>query len=490
MQEAKQLQAHLTVMGLLQNDFYLRKIITTFAISNPSTLNYARLIFDRIQNPSTYIYNTMIRAYASTPNPIPAIHLYNCMQRRGAPPDNYTFPFLLKACSALRAPQKGEEVHCSVIKNGLDADLFVQNSLIHLYGSNADVNAAHQVYDGMLKRDVATWTTMVSCCAGFAPIELAWRLFNEMPERSIVSFSAMIAGFVGRGKFKEALHLFHDLQIARMEPNDSTLMSVLCACSSLGALDCGRWIHSYIHKTRGDELDTRITTALIDMYCKCGSLENALSVFRGSKEKFVGEWTAMITGLAMHGFGERSIELFEEMVGLEIKPNVVTFVAVLSACTHSGLVKDGLRYFECMKSKYGIEPTIEHLGCVVDLLGRAGLISEAVEFIRKMPIEANGAIWGALLNASRIHKNIEVGELAARWLIREEPGNGAVYMALLSLYGDVGRLDDVERIKREMKDAGSRKSPGCSMIEVDGNCREFVGGDRSHLALDAVTGLV
>lgn len=333
----------------------------------------------------------------------------------------------------------------------------------------------------MLERDVASWTSLVACYANSGSVESARRLFDDMPERNVVSFSAMIAGYVRKGRFKEALGLFLDFQVVGMEPpNDSMLVSVLGACANLGALDSGRWIHSCMHKIRGLEFDSRITTALIDMYCKCGSVQDALFVFEKAKVKQVGEWTAMITGMAVHGFGERSIELFENMVRLGIRPNVVTFVALLSACTHAGLVKEGLKYFEHMKVEYGIEPTIEHFGCVIDLLSRAGLIEEAIEFIRKMPMKANAAIWGALLSACRIHRNVEVGEIAARWLISEEPWNGAVYMALLSLYSEVERWDDVEKVKKEMKDVGSRKIPGCSMVEVDGACHEFVAGDKSH----------
>lgn len=332
----------------------------------------------------------------------------------------------------------------------------------------------------MFERDVASWTTLVACYANFDSIESARRLFDDMPARSVVSFSAMIAGYVRRGRFKEALGLFLDFQVAGMEPNDSMLMSVLSACANVGALDSGRWIHSYLHQIKGGEFDCRITTALIDMYCKCGSVQDAWFVFEKAKDKQVGEWTAMITGMAMHGFGERSIKLFENMVRLGIQPNVVTFVALLSACTHAGLVKEGLRYFECMKAEYGIQPTIEHFGCVTDLLGRAGLIDEAIKIIRKMPMKANAAIWGALLTACRIHRNVEVGEIAARWLISEEPWNGAVYMSLVGLYSELGRRDDVERVKKEMKDVGSRKTPGCSMVEVDRAFHEFVAGDKSH----------
>ncbi|OVA13583.1 Pentatricopeptide repeat [Macleaya cordata] len=480
MQEAKQLHAHIIATGLQQQELYLRKLINFFAISNPSSLYYARMIFDQIENPSTFIYNSMIRAYSASPNPQQALILYNQMFKNGPSPDKYTFPFLLKACSSLLDLRKGEETHCQSIKHGFSSNIFVQNSLIHLYGSNAKINMAHKVFDEMCDRDVATWTTLVTCNASHGSIEIARRVFDEMPEKSVVSFSAMITGYVRKGRFKEALELFRDLQIEGLEPNDSTIMGVISACASLGTLDTGRWIHSYIRHRKGNRFDSRINTALIDMYFKCGSIKDATNVFVGAKEKHVGEWTAMISGMAIHGFGERSMELFEDMVRSGVKPNVVTFVGLLSGCTHAGLVKEGLMYFERMKSEFGIEPTVEHCGCVVDFLGRGGLIDQAVEFMKEMTMEANAAMWGALLNACKVHKNIKVAELAAKWLVREEPWNGAIYMSLLSLYGEVGRWDDVEKVKREMKEVGCRKSPGCSLIEVNGVCYEFVVGDKSY----------
>ncbi|XP_010259704.1 PREDICTED: pentatricopeptide repeat-containing protein At5g66520-like [Nelumbo nucifera] len=480
MQEAKQLHAHIIIAGLQQQELYLRKLITFFAISNPSSLSYARLVFSNIETPSTFVYNTMIRAYATSSDPSQALHLYNQMRRQGTQPDRYTFPFLLKACSVLSDLHKGQETHCHVIKQGFLSDIFVRNSLIHLYGSNSKIKIAHRIFDEMPHRDIATWTTLVACCANFASIELARKLFDRMPERSNVSFSAMIAGYIRHGWFKEALQLFRRMQIEGLVPNNSTLSSVLCACANLGALDLGRWIHSFICEREGNKFDCRIITALIDMYFKCGSIKDALQVFAGAKKKFVGEWTAMISGMAMHGFGQTSIELFEDMVSSGIKPNAVTFVALLSGCTHAGLVDEGLRYFQRMTAEFGIEPTIEHFGCVVDLLGRAGLIGQAIQFIRDMPVEANAAIWGALLNACKVHKNVDVGELAARWLINEEPWNGVIYLSLLSLYREAERWDDVENVKREMKEVGCKKSPGCSLIEVNGDCHEFVAGDKSH----------
>ncbi|RZC56005.1 hypothetical protein C5167_014868 [Papaver somniferum] len=480
MQEAKKLHAHIIINGFQHQEIYLRKLITFFAITNPSSLNYARLIFDQIQKKSTFIYNTMIRAYSSSCNPQYSFILYNQMHRNGRPSlDKYTFPFLIKACSVLSDIRKGEETHCQAVKHGFGTNIFVQNSLIHFYGSNAKFNYARSVFDEMLERDVATWTTLLSCYANHGSVETARKLFKEMPEKSVVSFSAMITGYVRKGRFKEALELFRQLQMQGLEPNDSTIMGVISASANLGSLDTGKWIHSYIKNKKGNQFDSWINTALIDMYFKCGSIKDAILVFQGVKEKLVGEWTAMISGMAMHGFGERSVDLFENMVESGVKPNTITFVGLLSGCTHTGLVKEGLMYFERMETEFGIEPTVEHFGCVVDLLSRAGLIAQAVKFMNNMPLKANAAMWGALLNACRVHKNVEVGELAARWLLREEPRNAAIYMSLLSLYTEAKRWDDVVMVKREMKELGSRKSPGCSLIDVNGTSYEFVAGDKS-----------
>ena len=342
------------------------------------------------------------------------------------------------------------------------------------------MDCARRVFDEMAYRDIASWTTLLSCYAHSGSVEAARKMFDKMPERSVVSYSAMIAGYVRGNRFREALDLFRELFSRDIEPSDSCVMSVLCACANLGALNVGRWVYSYVCQRNGGRVDSRIATALIDMFFKCGSIEHALRVFQGAKEKHVGEWTAMLSGLAMHGLGEQLIEAFEEMVGSGVKPNIVTFVALLSGCSHSGLVNEGLNYFDRMERDFGVEPTVEHFGCVVDLLGRAGLIDQAMRFISEIPFGPNAAIWGALLNACRVFKNVEIGELAAQWLIKDEPWNGALYITLLSLYRKAGRWEEVERVKMKMKEVGCRKDPGCSLIEVDGICYEFVGGDKSH----------
>lgn len=417
----------------------------------------------------------MIRAYAASSSPHQALDLYSQMHQHGQLLDNYTFPFLLKAVTL----DKGEEIHCQALKHGFCSNLFVQNSLIYLYGSNCRIETARKIFDDISYRDTASWTTLITCYANYS-VEAARYMFDRMHARSVVTYSAMITGYVRKNQFKEALELFRELMEADIEPNDATIMSIISACSNLGALDVGRWIYSYLQCKKEDQFDSRITTALIDMFFKCGSIKKALQVFENAKQKHVGEWTAMISGLALHGLGNELMEAFEEMVGSGVKPNSVTFTALLSGCAHSRLVDEGLQYFDAMKRKFGIDPKIEHFGCVVDLLVRAGLIDQGLKFIRYMPFKANAAIWGALFNACRVYKNVEVGEIVARWLIRDEPWNGAIYMGLLGLYTESGMSNEVEKVKEEMKEVGCRKSPGCSLIEVDGICYEFVVVDKSR----------
>ncbi|XP_026430552.1 pentatricopeptide repeat-containing protein At5g66520-like [Papaver somniferum] len=292
------------------------------------------------------------------------------------------------SCSVLGVISKGEETHCQAVKHGFDIDIFVQSSLIHFHRSNDKFSFACKLFDEILERDVATWTTLLSCYANHGSTGTACELSKEMPEKGVVSFSAMITGYVRKGRFNKALELFRELQIQGLEPNDSTVMGVISASADLGSLDTSKWIHSYIRNKNGNRFDSRINTALIGMYFKCGSVEDGVFFFKGVKEKLVGERTTMISGITMHGFGERSVELFENMVESRVKPNAITFFGLLSGCTHAGLVKEGLMYFKRIKSEFGIEPTVEHFGCVVDFLGRAGLIAQEVDFVNNMPLKA------------------------------------------------------------------------------------------------------
>lgn len=326
-------------------------------------------------------------------------------------------------------------------------------------------------------------------------LDEASRLFRDMEERNVRTWNSILAGFVRGGRYKEVLDLFQEMMLGCVKPDKITVVSVVSASASLGALDQGKWVHGYL-KRRGLEFDVVIGTALIDMYGKCGSVEEAAEVFREMPKRDVLAWTAMISALAIHGLGEEAFALLEEMEERGLRPNSVTFGALLSACAHSGMVEKGRWCFDRMKRIYLIEPQVQHYACMVDLLGRAGLFEEAESLIGDMPMDPDLFVWGALLGACRMHGNVELGERVAARLITMDPLNHAYYIILSDIYAKAKRFADVKRIRAFMKDQGIMKtSPGCSLIEVDGQVYEFSAkGIRKELteemewALNVVSG--
>ncbi|KAB1226636.1 hypothetical protein CJ030_MR1G027481 [Morella rubra] len=262
-------------------------------------------------------------------------------------------------------------------------------------------------------------------------------------------------------------------------PNDATLVTVLSACARLGAIDLGKWVHVY-EESSGYKGNLYVGNALIDMYAKCGIIESAVDVFKSMAMKDLITWNTVINALAMHGHGSDALTLFCEMKNAGETPDGITFIGILCACTHMGLVKDGFSYFQSMVDVYSIVPQTEHYGCMVDLLARAGHLKQVLEFVRKMPVEADAVIWAALLGACRIYKNIELAELALEWLIELEPKNPANFVMLSNIYGDLGRWKDVARLKVAMRDTGLRKLPGCSLVEVNDSVVEFYSLDERH----------
>ncbi|GAB4841135.1 Pentatricopeptide repeat-containing protein At3g62890 [Ancistrocladus abbreviatus] len=304
-----------------------------------------------------------------------------------------------------------------------------------------------------------------------------------MPDRNVISWSCIINGYVKWGEHKEALALFREMQMLKgsgVSPNEFTLSGVLSACGRLGALEHGKWVHAYIDKC-GMKVDVVLGTSLIDMYAKCGSIERARSVFDNlGHNKDVTAWSALISGLAMHGLGEECLELFVKMLNQEVRPNAVTFLGLLCACVHCGLVDEGKKLFQRMSQEFGISPSIEHYGCMVDLCGRAGLIEEAWDVVKSMPMEPDVLVWGALLSASRTHGKIEVSEVAVRRLTELEPTNSAAHVLLSNLYAKIGRWKDVRHVRDLMEAKGIKKVPGCSLVEIGGVLYEFFVGDDSH----------
>ncbi|KAK1561808.1 hypothetical protein Q3G72_000958 [Acer saccharum] len=336
-------------------------------------LTYAFSIFSQLENPNLFIYNALIQGFSASENPSQSLHFYTQLQSQGLFPDNITFPFLVKACTKLVSVYMGIQVHAQIIKHGLLNDVYVQNSLVHMYATFGDMKAASNIFRRMHRSNVVSWTSM-------------------------------IAGYSKCGDVKSA---------QGVRANETVMVSVISSCAHLGALELGEKAHEYVERNNLD-VNLILGTALVDMYARCGCIEKAIRVFEGLPERDTLSWTSLIAGLALHGYAGMALKYFEEMVNTGLTPRDITFTAILSACSHGGLVEKGLEIFESIKIDYGIQPRLEHYGCVVDLLGRAGKLAEAEKFVLNMPIEPNAPIWGALLGACRIHKNVEIAERAGK----------------------------------------------------------------------------
>ncbi|GAB4858707.1 hypothetical protein Ancab_010180 [Ancistrocladus abbreviatus] len=424
----------------------------------------------------------MIRAYASKSHSgheassSPSIVLYKQMLYDGIRPDSLTFPFLIKEASSRFDAHMGQAVYAHVLRFGFDGDIYIQNSMIGFCSECRLLGNARKMFDEMSRRDIVSWNSMVVGCLRNGELDLASDLFRKMEERNIYTWNSMITGFVQAGQAKEGLKVFQEMQMMSdqdIRPDKITISSILSACASLGAIDHGNWVHEYL-KRNGLESDMVIGTALIDMYGKCGHVERAVEVFRQMPEKDVLAWSAMISVFALHGRAKEAFHLLREMNMQGLKPNHVTFVGLLSACAHAGLVEEGRWCFDVMKRVYLVEPQVCHYACMVDILSRAALFEEAEGLIGKMPMEPDVFVWGSLLGGCQLHGNVEVGEKVAVRLINLHPLNHAFYIILCDLYAKAGRYDAAKRIRNFMQEKGIQKDiPGCSMIEVNGIVHEF-----------------
>ncbi|KAK9116628.1 hypothetical protein Sjap_015575 [Stephania japonica] len=429
--------------------------------------------------PNTVIWNTLIKASPTSS----ALSIYLRMRFHGVHPDFYTFPFLLQSFTSPSELRSGQQVHAHVLLSGFSADDFVHTSLINMYSCCGNFTFAQQVFDEMLHPDIPSWNSIVNANVKLGCIDNARVLFERMPLRNVVSWSCMINGYVKCGGYREALGLFREMQALEgdsVKPNEFTMSSVLSACGGLGALEHGKWAHAYIGKC-GMAVDAVLGTSIIDMYVKCGSVERARCVFDElGARKDVMAWSAMMSGLAMHGRSEECIALFSEMQMHGVRPNAVTFLGVLCACVHGGLVNEGRDYFERMDSEFGITPQIQHYGCLVDLYARAGLIAEAWKIVKSMPMKPDVLVWGALLSGSRMHQDIKTCELSLKELIELEPNNSGAHVLLSNVYAKTGRWEDVRHVRNLMEAKRIKKVPGCSTVEVGGTLHEFMVGDESH----------
>jgi pentatricopeptide repeat protein len=472
-------------------------------------------LFWKMPNRNTVSWTAMITASAKHGHAEDALKLLGHMQQTGIRPNQFTFASVLPACANMGALKHGKEIHENIIRSGLHSDIVVGSALVDMYVKCGSIQEARTVFDNLPEQNVVSWNTMIAGYAKYGYVDeatnlfvkipvrdvVSWnamiagyvqngyldeavKLFQGMPERDVVSWNTMIAGYVQSGHFYEALTLFQELQLTGMKPDLDTFAGVLPACANLAALGHGKLVHKCIIRNGfQSDHDGFVGSALVDMYSKCGTIKDARLVFDRMPRRDVVSWNAMILGYAMHGHGRETLLLFEEMKDAGTMPDNVTFVGVLSACSHGGLVKDGWKYFHCMSQNYHMEPELEHYVCMVDLLGRAGHLDQVQIFIDKMPINPGPAVWRSLLGACKLHKNIELGECVAQLLFELDPENASPYVQLANIYAAAGRWDDAENVRKMMKDGGIKKMPGCSWIEVNNRVYVFLAGNRSNIQM-------
>ncbi|XP_042477975.1 pentatricopeptide repeat-containing protein At1g08070, chloroplastic-like [Macadamia integrifolia] len=554
--QLNQILSQAITTGRFTDPFVSSKLL--FSLSS-SDLTSARILFSKISNPNIFAWNFMFRAYSCSSSPWESITLYNLMRQNDVLPDNYTFPFILKACSRAQYLEKGEEIHGLGLKLGFEFDVFVQNSLISMYSTCGVIETARRVFDlvPVWVRDLVSWNSMISgylqrdfcgkalelfcemkggsserpneltavsvitACARIGDLNLGRRVhgfvavngfvldvflvsslidmytkfgrivdaqnvFDRLQDRNVVCWTSMIAGYTQLGLFKEAMQLFREMQIENVMADEVAIACVASACGHLGALDQGKWVHAYCERNQ-IEMNLTVKNSLIDMYAKSGDINKALEIFHKLIRRDVFSWSVMISGLAMNGKSKEALDLFSGMLSSsEVRPNDVTFLGVLSACSQGGLVEMGTYYFNLMTRTYNLSPRIEHYGCMVDLLGRANLLAEAENLIRAMPIEPDAVIWRSLLFSCKINGNIELAEFAAERILELEPRKCGAHILLSNTYAAASRWSDVKRVRKGMYVHAIQKQPGCSFVEINGLIHEFFVADCTHPQTDII----
>ncbi|MCD7466037.1 hypothetical protein HAX54_002361 [Datura stramonium] len=484
-----QIHAHIITNGFTQKNFILVRLLSPFLTSY--SLKYADQVFHQVQSPSTTLWNQIIRGHARSETPQKSVELFNQMEKSTAVPDGYTYSYVLIGCAKGGFFTVGQQVHGKILKRRSLLNVFVQTNLVNLYsttGREYGIDDARKVFDEMMEKNVVTWNSLLFGYFRNGDVDKALKIFDEMPDKNVVSWTTVIAGCTQNGRCQQALAWFRLMQRCNVEFDQVTLVSVLSACAELGALDLGKWIHSSVVESsqfRNEPVLVSFNNALIHMYSSCGKIEEAYKVFEGMPRRNSVSWTSMITGFAKQGYAHEALTIFQQMGswgGNGVRPDEITLLGVLFACSHAGYVNEGYRYFRCMKETWGVEPRIEHYGCMVDILSRAGLFAEAVALVETMPMKPNEAVWGALLGGCKIHKNVRLASSVAQKLALElEPDRAAGYFVLLSnLYATDKRWQDVVVTRQKMFWMGVKKPPGQSKIEADGVIHNFLASDLSH----------
>ncbi|XP_031479655.1 pentatricopeptide repeat-containing protein At3g26782, mitochondrial-like [Nymphaea colorata] len=551
----QQIHGFIAQLGFESDTFVVTALMDMYG--KCSRLDDAQEVLDGMPRRDLVAWTTLISAFSHNGCLAGAFAMFSRMQMEGIQADLVTVASLLTACRSLDHLPQGASVHCLSIKVGFGGDIYIKVTLVDMYSKCGNLEDAVNVFNRIDEKDVVSWNALIAgfsrngevkqalamfeamksvktvfpnritllivipCCGNLGScetakcvhgyvvkqnfsngtylddvalatalvdmhskcgnLELAHAVFNRIKRKNVVSWSAMIGGYEQALMPEKALQLFHEMLAVEgaIRPNEITMMGVLSACSQLGASRKAKLLHGYVTEI-GLGSNSQVQSAVIDMYAKCGNIEIAREIFSEMMEKSVVSWSAMIGAEGMHGGGRRALELFKEMVQHGLQPNEVTFISLLSACSHSGLVNEGYKIFRQMEKDYGIKPALKHYGCMVDILGRAGRLDEAYQLIKSMPMAADAGVWGSLLGACRLYGNCKLGELVEKQILLLNPYSIGHRVLLANMYAAAGRWDDVVRTRVSLKDQGLKKVAGCSFIEIKNKIHKFTVEDRTH----------
>uniref|UniRef100_A0A7N0TEK2 DYW domain-containing protein n=1 Tax=Kalanchoe fedtschenkoi TaxID=63787 RepID=A0A7N0TEK2_KALFE len=439
----------------------------------------ARLVFDKMCHRDVVAWSIMIESYCQNGHYDDSLMLFEEIKSSSVKPDGMIVSNILSACGRSKNLAFGEAVHEFIDSSNMMADPYVPSNLVTMYASCGSMDLAQKLYDGLSVKHIVASTAMVSGYSKLGQVDAARSIFDQMVEKDLVCWSAMIAGYAESDWPHKALDVFNEMQTLGMKPDEVTMLSVISACARLGALERAKWVHSYVNKNNhGGALS--VNNALIDMYAKCGSLDKAKDVFDKMPRRNVISWTSMINSFAIHGDARSALNCFNQMQAEKVKPNAITFVGVLYACSHAGLVGEGKKYFVLMTDEFNITPKQEHYGCMVDLYGRANLLREALEVVETMPLAPNIVVWGSLMAACRVHGEFELGEFAAQRVLDLEPDHDGAHVLLSNLCAKSRRWGDVGKARSLMRSQGIVKEKGYSRVELGDQIHEFLTADRKH----------
>uniref|UniRef100_A0A7N0RD78 DYW domain-containing protein n=1 Tax=Kalanchoe fedtschenkoi TaxID=63787 RepID=A0A7N0RD78_KALFE len=439
-------------------------------------LGDAQKLFDRIPEPDVVSCNTMLVCYLRDSGVEAAREFFHKMTVKDVASWNTLVTGFARSGRMREA--------CDLFEAMPERNCVSWSAMVAGHVEAGDLGNAEKCFSAA-PESVPAWTAMISGYMKFGKVDLAEKLFWDMRVKNLVTWNAMLAGYVENCEASDALKLFRVMVELGVRPNGTSFCSVLLGISNLSALSLGKQVHQLISKSPMME-DTTACTSLISMYCKCGVLDDAWRLFVEMRRKDLVTWNAMISGYAQHGAGMKALSLFDQMKEEGNKPDWITFVAVITACNHVGLVGLGVQHFESMKTDYSVEARPDHYTCMVDLFGRAGKLDKAVELIKGMPFPPHAPVFGTLLGACRVHKNVEIAEFASQNLRRVDPANAAGYVQLANAYASVNRWDQVSRVRRLMKESAVVKQPGCSWTEVGKVVHEFRSCDRLHPDLPSI----